>query len=95
MARLVRFDGLLDLPSAIAGLVENVRSMSGDTGRIEMHAAHLEAIDERLDRIVVLMERMVSSVEELSATVEELQGSIEPVGRLANRLPGRKRNADG
>jgi tetrahydromethanopterin S-methyltransferase subunit B len=35
------------------------------------------------------MERMVSAVEELSATVKDLQSSVEPVGRLANRFPGR------
>ena len=89
MARLVSFDGLLDLRGAIAGMIENVRSMSGDTSRIEVHAKHLESIDERLDRIVELMERMVSSVEDLSARVKELEDSLEPVGRLANRFPGR------
>jgi tetrahydromethanopterin S-methyltransferase subunit B len=41
------------------------------------------------------MERMVSAVEDLAATVKELQDSVEPVGRLANRFPGRsRRNAD-
>ena len=88
MARLVSFDGLFDLRGAIAGMLENVKSMSGDTSRIEVHAAHLEAIDERLDHIVALMERMVSSIDELTATVEQLQNSVEPVGRLANRFPG-------
>jgi methyl-accepting chemotaxis protein len=96
VARLVSFDGLLDLRGAIAGMVENVRTMSGDTSRIEMHAKHLDSIDERLDRIVELMERMVASIDELSARVDEMQESVEPVGRLANRFPGRsKRKAGG
>jgi methyl-accepting chemotaxis protein len=86
---------IADAGSAIAGMVENVRSMSRDTDRIKAHAAHLEAIDERLDRIVVLMERMVGSVEQLGETVEQLEESLEPVSRLAGRFPGRsKRNAE-
>ena len=91
MARLVSFDGLLDLRGAIAGMVENVRTMSGDTSRIEVHAKHLDSIDERLGRTVELMERMVSSVEELSGTVERLEGMLEPVSRLAARVPGGSR----
>ena len=60
MARLVALNSALeriaDAGSAIAGMVDNVRSMSGDTRRIRAHAAHLDTIDERLDRIVALME---------------------------------------
>jgi methyl-accepting chemotaxis protein len=91
VARLVSFDGLLDLRGAIAGMVENVRTMSGDTSRIESHAKHLDSIDERLGQTVELMERMVSSVEDLSVRVKELEDSLEPVGRLANRFPGNSR----
>jgi methyl-accepting chemotaxis protein len=80
---------IADAGSAIGSMVENVRSMSGDTSRIKDHARHLETIDERLDRIVELMERMVASVDELRGSVEELEGHIEPVGRLAGRFPGR------
>ena len=80
---------IADAGSSIAGMVENVCSMSSDTKRTKVHSAHLDSIDERLDRIVAQMERMVSAVEELSATVKELQDSVEPVGRLANRFPGR------
>jgi methyl-accepting chemotaxis protein len=91
VARLVSFDGLWDLRGAIARMLDDVRSMSRDTSRIEVHAAHLEAIDERLDQIVAQMERLVSSVEELSATVKEVQSSVEPVGRLAKRFPGKSK----
>ncbi len=74
-------------------MVDNVKSMSGDTRRIEEHARHLDTIDQRLDRIVELMERMVDSVDELGVSVEELEEHIAPVGRLAGRFPGRgKRN---
>ena len=89
MAGIGGLERVLDLRSAVAGMLENIKSMSGDTRQIEVHAAHLDSIDERIDRIVELMERMVSSIDELSATVEELRESIEPVGRLANRFPGR------
>ena len=81
--------------SAIGAMVENIRTMSSDTQRIEKHSAHLDSIDERIDRIVELMEGMVSSVEELSGTVAKLDESLEPVSRLAGRFPGgTKRNAD-
>ena len=90
----VNLDRVLDLRSSIAGMIDNVRSMSQDTGRIEVHAKHLDTIDERLDRIVDLMDKMVASIDELSGRVEQMQDAVEPVGRLANRFPGRKRNAD-
>lgn len=86
MARLVNFDPLRGL---IGGVVDDVKSMSSDTSQIELHAAHLDSIDRRLDRIVVLMEQMTNSIDELRATVEQVQGSVEPVGRLAERFPGR------
>jgi methyl-accepting chemotaxis protein len=90
---LVTLNGTLeriaDAGSAIGSMVDNVRSMSGDTSRIQDHARHLETIDQRLDRIVELMERMVASVDELRGSVQELEEHIEPVGRLAGRFPGR------
>jgi methyl-accepting chemotaxis protein len=82
---------IADAGSAIGSMVDNVRSMSRDTHRIEDHAKHLDTIDERLDRIVDLMERMVASVDELRSSVEQLQEHVEPVGRLAGRFPGRRR----
>ena len=85
---LVRFT---DPRALINGLVDNVRTMSEDTKLLERHAAHLESIDERIDRIVELMERMVKAVEDLDGSVSELQGHVEPMGRLARRIPGRKR----
>jgi methyl-accepting chemotaxis protein len=78
---LVRFT---DPRAMINGLFDNVRSMSEDTRILERHAAHLDAIDERLEHIVELMERMVKAV-------EELQESVEPIGRVANRIPGRSK----
>ena len=45
-------DRIADAGSAITGMVDNVRSMSTDTKRIKAHSAHLDSIDERLDRIV-------------------------------------------
>jgi methyl-accepting chemotaxis protein len=88
----VNLDRVLDLRSSIAGMIENVKSMSQDTSRIGAHARHLDTIDERMDRIVDLMEQMVASIDELSARVDEMQSAVEPVGRLAKRFPGRKRN---
>jgi hypothetical protein len=84
MASLNGLGRALDPRNAINGLFENVRSMSDDTRIIERHSAHLDSIDERLDHVVELMERMVKAV-------EELQESVEPIGRVANRIPGRKR----
>ena len=84
MASLNGLGRALDPRAMIAGLLDDVHSMSEDTRILERHAAHLESIDERIDHIVELMERMVKAV-------EELQESVEPIGRVANRLPGRKR----
>ena len=80
---------IADAGSAIGSMVENVRSMSRDTSRIQEHSRHLDTIDQRLARIVELMERMVVSVEELTGKVDELEEHIAPVGRLAGRFPGR------
>jgi hypothetical protein len=48
----------------------------------------MEALDARIGQLTEILERMVASLGTLDGNVAALQESIEPVGRIADRLPG-------
>jgi phage-related minor tail protein len=52
---------------------------------------HLASLPETIGRLSTLMERLLESIEGLDARVAGLQQSIEPLGRVADRLPGKNR----
>jgi len=39
------------------------------------------------------MDRLLVSIAALDGNVEALRGSLEPIGRVADRLPGNRRSA--
>ena len=54
----------------------------------------LERLDARMDRTAGLLERLLLSLEQLSGDVEVLGSAVGPLGRLARRVPGRRRAAE-
>jgi hypothetical protein len=38
------------------------------------------------------MERLLGSIETLDGNVNALKGSLEPIGRIADRLPGSRKS---
>jgi predicted nucleic acid-binding Zn-ribbon protein len=64
---------------------------------VQQHLAELPATMQSLDNVLgsltELLGRLVTSVEQLDGNVGSLQESMEPVGRLADKLPGRSRRS--
>jgi DNA repair ATPase RecN len=59
---------------------------------VQAHLAKLpetiETLGTGLDRLAGLMDRLLTSMDRLDGNVGSLQTSIEPLGRIADRLPG-------
>lgn len=49
-------------------------------------------LDEGLMRLSGLVERILIALEELNDSVDTLQVAVEPMGRLASRMPGRRKS---
>jgi len=52
----------------------------------------IEGLDGDIDQLSELMERILTAVAGLNKSVETLQGAVGPMGRLASRVPGQKKN---
>ncbi len=49
----------------------------------------IETLGRDLAKLPELLDRMLGSLDHLDTTVASLQTSVEPLGRIANRMPGR------
>jgi methyl-accepting chemotaxis protein len=52
----------------------------------------IEGLDAGIDQLSDLMERILTAVAGLNQSVETLQGAVGPMGRLASRMPGQKKD---
>jgi len=50
----------------------------------------MDELQERLGGVSDILERLLALLDTLDANVGSLRGSIEPIGRIADRLPGRR-----
>ncbi len=53
----------------------------------------METIGSGLERLATLMDRLQVSIDALDRNVEALRASLEPIGRVADRLPGNRKPA--
>src|SRR3954454_9978330 len=53
----------------------------------------LERLDASMDRLSGLLEDLLGALGRLSKSVTALQESVQPLGRIANRLPGQGKQA--
>jgi hypothetical protein len=51
-------------------------------------------VDDGLDKLSEMLERLLGALDVLNESVETLDRAVEPVGRLARRVPGKKRADD-
>jgi len=86
----------------LPGVESSIESMNGRMAEIEaampvlvevqQHLAKLpeaiETLGTGLDRLAGLMEQLLNSMNTLDRNVESLHASMEPIGRIADRLPG-------
>jgi hypothetical protein len=50
-------------------------------------------LGEGIEQLSAMMQHMLASLDALGTNVEELRGAVAPVGRLANRMPRRRKRA--
>lgn len=87
-----------DVAKAVAALPEMERRLSTIEAampalvEVQQHLARLpdavDALGGDLVKLSDLLARMLSSLDRLDASVGTLHASVEPLGRIANRLPG-------
>jgi len=53
----------------------------------------MSTIGTGLDRLATLMDRLLGSIDTLDGNAKALRGSLEPIGRVADKLPGGRRAA--
>ena len=93
-------DGVAALTRETADMNARVASIEEAMPTLIEVQQHLAALPETMQELQAgipglteLLTRLVGSMEELDSHVGALQGSIEPVGRLADRLPGGSRRS--
>ena len=52
----------------------------------------IDRLDAGLDRLSTLLERLLAGLDGLNGSIDTLQGAVEPMGRLAKRMPGQKKD---
>jgi hypothetical protein len=55
----------------------------------------MDRLDDALVRLSGLMEQILAALGTLNGSVEQLQSAVEPMGRLANRVPGQRKGERG
>ena len=64
---------------------------------VQRHLAHLpetmERLEDRIGDLTDLLQRMLGALGSLDESVTSLRAAVEPLGRVADRLPGAARRA--
>lgn len=65
---------------------------------VQRHLAELPETVQRLDKgiesLSEVMERVLTALDALNRSIDELQGAVGPMGRLASRVPGQRKNQE-
>ena len=51
-----------------------------------------QRLNEDIEQLSGGVEKMLAALETLNSSIDSLQGSVEPMGRLAKRVPGQRRD---
>jgi len=54
----------------------------------------MQTIGTGLEQLTTLMDRLLGSIEALDGNVKALQGSLDPIGRIADRIPGNRKSGN-
>ena len=79
------------IEEAMPVLVEVQRSLSRLPDTMERLPETMDRLGAGLTDLSELLERLVASVEQLDENVTTLHGAVEPLGRVAQRIPGSRR----
>lgn len=100
-------DPLLHLPRLIAGALDDIHTIAQSVRYLPELAKILTTIQNQVDSLDDEVRRMRSKVDEIGGDVVVMRGAVEPleeqlagvrgavapIGRLAERLPRRRRDA--
>jgi len=94
-AELGRVVGATDVLPTMDGRMARIEESMPVLVEVQQHLSRLpetiETLGVGIDRLVGLMDRLLASIETLDGNVGSLRSSLEPIGRIADRLPGNRR----
>jgi gamma-glutamyl phosphate reductase len=87
---------------ALLGIRKDMAQVAKATGVLGAMDDRMAAIEEAMPVLVEVQRhlaelpetvgQLLTALDELNRSVDTLQGAVEPMGRLANRVPGRKKS---
>jgi hypothetical protein len=84
-------DVLPAMDSRMAHIEDSMPVLVEVQQHLSMLPETMETLGTGLQQLAALMERLLGSIETLDGNVKELKGSLEPIGRVADKLPGNRR----
>ena len=85
---------LLALPRLIAGALDDLHSIARAVRYLPELAEILSSIDRKVDSLDEEVKLMRHKVDDIGGEVVGLRGAVAPIGRLAGRVPRRRRAED-
>jgi hypothetical protein len=83
----------LGLPRALTGLIGDIQTIARAVGYLPELARILASIERRVETLDEEVRLMRAKVDEIGDDVVLMRDSVGPIGRLADRLPRRRRPA--
>ena len=77
----------------VAEATSVLEAMDGRMAAIEEAMPVLVEVQRHLAQLPETMKQLLTALDELNQSVDTLQGAVEPMGRLANRVPGQRKKA--
>ncbi len=84
--------GIRDDMARVAEATSVLGTMDGRMAAIEEAMPVLVEVQRHLAQLPETMAVLLTALDELNQSVDTLQGAVEPMGRLANRVPGGKKS---
>lgn len=95
---LARVREATDVLPAMDGRMAHIEESMPVLGEVQQHLSLLpevmQTIGTGLEQLAALMDRLLGSINTLDANVNARRESLEPIGRVADRIPGNRRSAD-
>jgi hypothetical protein len=93
---LARVREATDVLPAMDGRMAHIEESMPVLVEVQQHLSILpevmQTLGTGLEQLAALMERLLGSIDTLDGNVQALKGSLEPIGRVADRLPGNRRS---
>jgi len=90
MSRVAELTGVLEpMDNRMAAIQDAMPTLVAVQQHLALVPDTLERLDGHISELSLLLERLVANTELLASSVDSLYGAVGPLGRLAQRLPGR------